>query len=281
MVSPTIRRQVVGHVMKAHKLSERRACGALAVSRTSHRYQSKRQEPADLVEKLRTLSAERPRFGYRRLYRLLRRRGHPEVNHKQVYRLYRLQGLHVRTKRRRRFAASPRVELPKATRPNQVWSMDFVSDHLVNGRRFRILTVVDQFSRRCPGALVDTSIPGRRVAWFLDELAASRGGYPETITVDNGPEFISNALDQWATERGVRLQFSRPGKPVDNAFVEAFNGRLRDECLNANWFYSLDDARILVEGWIKDYNEERPHSALGGLTPIEYERDQLRTSDVV
>jgi len=278
MVTPAIRRLVVGHAMKAHEVSERRACSAVGVSRTSYRYRSRRKHPKLFVATLRELAAERPRFGYRGLYRLLRRRGHV-VNHKRVYRLYRLEGLHVRTKRRKRFAASPRVEVPKATKPRQVWSMDFVSDHTVSGRRFRILTVVDRFSRRCPGVLVETSIPGRRVAAFLDELA-SKLGYPEMITVDNGPEFISNALDQWATEHGVKLQFSRPGKPVDNAFVEAFNGRLRDECLNASWFTSLDDARHVIESWVKDYNEERPHSALGGLTPMEYERDQLRTSRV-
>jgi putative transposase len=279
MVTPAIRRLAVGLVMKAHEASERRVCRALAVSRTSYRYRPRRKHPKLFVATLRELAAERARFGYRGLYRLLRRRGHV-VNHKRVYRLYRLEGLHVRTKRRKRFAASPRVEVPKATRPRQVWSMDFVSDHTVSGRRFRILTVVDRFSRRCPGVLVETSIPGRRVAAFLDELASERGGYPEMITVDNGPEFISNALDQWAAEHGVKLQFSRPGKPVDNAFVEAFNGRLRDECLNASWFTSLDDARKVVERWVKDYNEERPHSSLGGLTPMEYERDQLRTSDV-
>ncbi len=279
MVTPAIRRLVVGHVMKALELSERRACRAVGVSRTSYRYTSRRKEPVQLVEKLHELAKERPRFGYRGLYRLLRRRGH-RVNHKRVYRLYKREGLHVRTKRRRRFAASPRVELPKATRPNQCWAMDFVSDHLASGRRFRILTVVDHFSRRCPGVLVDTSIPGRRVAAFLDELAAACGGYPEFITVDNGPEFISNALDQWATEHGVKLLFSRPGKPVDNAFVESFNGRLRDECLNANWFYSFAEARNVIRTWTEDYNEERPHSALGGLTPIEYEKAQVQTSRV-
>jgi len=279
MVTPALRRQVVGHVIKAHKLTERRACRALGVSRTSIRYKPCREEPVKLVEAMRELAAERPRFGYRGLYRLLRRRGH-KVNHKRVYRLYRLQGLHVRTKRRRRFAASPRIELPKATRVNQCWAMDFVSDHLASGRRFRILTVVDHFSRRCPGTLLDTSIPGTRVASFLDELATKRGSYPQMITVDNGPEFISNALDQWASERGVKLVFSRPGKPVDNAFIESFNGRLRDECLNANWFYSFEEARKIIESWIKDYNAERPHSALGGLTPIEYETAQLQTSRV-
>jgi putative transposase len=279
MVTPALRRQVVGFLQQAMKMSERRACRTIAVSRTSMRYESVRTEPTHLVAKLRELAKERPRFGYRGLYRLLRRRGHPDVNHKRVYRLYKREGLHIRTKRRKRFAASPRVEVPRPTKSNQVWSMDFVSDHLISGRRFRILTVVDQFSRRCPGVLVETSIPGSGVARFLDELAFSMG-YPEMITVDNGPEFISNALDQWATERGVKLQFSRPGKPVDNAFVEAFNGRLRDECLNASWFRTLDEARIVIKSWTKDYNEERPHSALGGLTPMEYERSQIQTSRV-
>lgn len=277
MVTPSIRRQIVGFVQKAMKMSERRACRTVGVSRASYRYTSTRKEPRGLVEKLRELAKERPRFGYRGLYRLLRRRGH-QVNHKRVYRLYKLDGLHIRIKRRKRFAASPRVELPKAERPGQRWAMDFVSDHLVCGRRFRILAIVDQFSRRCPGVLVETSIPGAQVARFLDQVGGSK--LPGGITVDNGPEFISNSLDQWATERGVKLHFSRPGKPVDNAFIEAFNGRLRDECLNANWFTSLDHARTVIENWVRDYNEERPHSALGGLTPIEYERDQLRTSRV-
>jgi putative transposase len=276
MVTPAIRRLVVGHVMKAHAASERRVCSALKVSRTSIRYTSCRAEPTELLEQMRAIAKQRPRAGYRGIYRLLRRQGH-QVNHKRVYRLYRREGLAVRTKRRRRFAASPRVELPNAMRPRECWSMDFVSDHLANGRRFRVLTVVDRFSRVCPGVLVDTSIPGARVARFLDELAAIHGEYPEFITVDNGPEFISNALDQWASEHEVTLIFSRPGKPVDNAFVESFNGRLRDECLNANWFYSLPEAKELIEAWIKDYNEERPHSALGGATPMEFQQAQLQT----
>ncbi len=154
--------------------------------------------------------------------------------------------------------------------------MDFVHDHLANGRRFRVLTIVDDFSRRSPGLLVDWSISGERVAHFLDELAATRG-LPEVIVVDNGPEFISNALDRWAFERKVKLHFIRPGKPTENAFVESFNGRLREECLNATWFDSLDHARKVIDAWLHDYNHERPHSALGGLTPIEYERFNFRT----
>jgi putative transposase len=274
MVSPSIRRAVVGHVMKALELSERRACRAIGISRTSFRYTSVREEPTKLVANMKLLAAERPRFGYRGLYRLLRRRGH-RVNHKRVYRLYKREGLHLRTKRRRRFAASPRLELAKATKPGQRWSMDFVSDHTTDGHRFRILTVVDQFSRRCPGVLVDTSITGARVARLLDEVGGS--ALPEMVTVDNGPEFISNALDQWAVERGVKLQFSRPGKPVDNAFIESFNGRLRDECLNANWFRSVAEAREIIERWVKDYNHERPHSSLDGLTPMEYEQAHIQT----
>jgi putative transposase len=156
--------------------------------------------------------------------------------------------------------------------------MDFVHDHIAGGRRFRALTIVDEFSRRSPGILVDWSISGERVARFLDELAAENG-LPEVIVVDNGPEFISNALDRWAYQRGVKLHFIRPGKPNDNAFVEAFNGLLRGECLNANWFESLEHARAVIAAWWHDYNHERPHSSLGGKTPIEYERDlnQLRT----
>ena len=153
--------------------------------------------------------------------------------------------------------------------------MDFVHDHLATGRRFRVLTIVDTFSRRSPGILADWSISGERVARFLDEVALSCG-LPESMSVDNGPEFISNALDRWAYERGVRLHFIRPGKPTENAFIESFNSRLREECLNANWFDSLDHARELIAEWWYDYNNDRPHSALGGLTPIEYE-EKLRT----
>jgi putative transposase len=155
--------------------------------------------------------------------------------------------------------------------------MDFVSDSTSDGHRFRILTLIDTFTRRAPGVVVERSISGFRVARFLDQLAAIHG-YPKTITVDNGPEFISNALDQWAHAHGVHLHFSRPGKPVDNAFIESFNGRLRDECLNMNWFYGLEHAREIIGEWLEDYNQRRPHSSLAGLTPVEYEKAQLRTS---
>jgi len=236
-------------------------------------------EPPGLIKALLTLAEQKTKRGYQHLYLLLRRAGH-HVNRKRVYRLYCEHGLALRRKKgRKRCVASPRANPPRPSGPRQVWAMDFVSDHVVDGRRFRVLTVVDTFSRLSPGLLVEPNINGDRVAGFVDEIAKVHG-YPRAITVDNGPEFVSNALDRWAHLRGVELHFIAPGKPNQNAFIESFNGRLRSECLNANWFESLAHARQLVEDWHRDYNCSRPHSSLGGLTPIEYERkhhQQLRT----
>ncbi|MEZ4364721.1 MAG: IS3 family transposase [Kofleriaceae bacterium] len=267
---PTAGRKAVGYLQQAFGFSERRACRVVGVCRATARYERTRVDPPKLVTALLALAKRHPRYGYRFLHRKLRRKGH-DYNHKRIYRLYREHGLAVKTKRRKRLAAAPREQVPRPTAPRQQWAMDFVSDHLVSGRRFRSLTVLDVFSRRCPGILVETSISGERVARFLDELAAA-AGLPETIVVDNGPEFISNALDRWAYERGVKLHFIKPGTPTENAFIESFNGSFRNECLNANWFDSLDHARELIEAWRLDYNSDRPHSSLGGLTPIEYER---------
>ncbi len=276
MVTPAAKRQVVGYLQQAFGMSERRACRAVGQVRATQRYEPRRQEPPRLRKVLLEIAKEKPRYGYRFVHRILRRRGF-RVNHKRVYRMYRQEGLSLRSRRRRRrHAASPREAVVRPTRSGQRWSMDFVHDHLTNGRRFRVLTIVDDFSRRSPGLLVDWSISGERVAQYLDELGALHG-FPETIVVDNGPEFISNALDKWAFERGVKLHFIRPGKPTENAFIESFNSRLRDECLNANWFDSLHHAREVIDAWWHDYNHERPHSALGGLSPIEYERINRRT----
>ena len=272
---PAARRQAVRHVERTYGLSERSACRALGVSRASHRYESRRAEPEELLARLRELAAKRPRAGYRTLCRLLRREG-VAVNHKRVYRLYRAEGLLIRVKRRKRLAAAARQAPPPATRPWQRWAMDFMFDRTTDGHRFRILTLIDIVTRRSPGAVVERSIGGPRVVRFLDQVAAVHG-YPESINIDNGPEFISAALDQWAHAHGVQLHFSRPGKPVDNAFIESFNGRLRDECLNTNWFYGLEQAREVIAEWLDDYNTHRPHSSLAGLTPTEYEK-QLRTS---
>lgn len=251
-------------------MSERRACRALGVHRSTMRYRSRRPDDARLRARLRELAAVRRRFGYRRLGVLLRREGH-EVNHKRLFRVYREEGLAVRRRRRKRLAVerAPRPAPPRA--PTERWSMDFMRDTLADGRVFRLLNIVDDFSRECMAIEVDTSLPSLRVARVLDRLALTVG-LPREIVVDNGPEFISNVLDAWAHRRGVKLLFIRPGKPIENAFVESFNGRVRDECLNENWFLSLGDARSILADWRRDYNETRPHTSLGGIAPREFVR---------
>jgi len=194
------------------------------------------------------------------------------VNHKRVYRLYRDEGLSVRRRGRKRVAREARLPLPAPIGPNELWSLDFVSDALAWGRRIRLLCIIDAFTRESLAIEVDTSLPGQRVARVLDRLIAERGQAPAEIVLDNGPELTSRALDQWAYECGVRLRFIEPGKPIQNAFIESFNGRLRDECLNEHWFLTLADARRLIEDWRMDYNRSRPHSSLGNLTPLEFRR---------
>ena len=238
------------------------------------RYQRLGNDTPELRQRLCTLAAERRRFGYRRLWVLLRREGF-DVNHKRVYRLYREEGLAVRRRKRKRMAGVARVPMPAPQRRNERWSMDFVSDALGNGRRIRVLTVIDDFTRECLATEVDTSLPGLRVARVLDRLALERG-LPESITVDNGPEFAGKTLDAWAYAHGVHLHFIDPGKPVQNAYIESFNGRLRDECLNEHWFMSLPAARTIVETWRDDYNAVRPHSALGNRTPEEFAEQVAR-----
>jgi len=195
-----------------------------------------------------------------------------KVNHKRVYRLYRDEGLSVRRRGRKRVAREARLPLPAPIGPNELWSLDFVSDALAWGRRIRLLCIIDAFTRESLAIEVDTSLPGQRVARVLDRLITERGQAPAEIVLDNGPELTSRALDQWAYECGVRLRFIEPGKPIQNAFIESFNGRLRDECLNEHWFLTLADARRLIEDWRMDYNRSRPHSSLGNLTPLEFRR---------
>jgi putative transposase len=218
--------------------------------------------------RLRELAGSRVRYGYRRLTVLLRREGRA-VNTKRVYRLYREEGLQVRTTKRAKRAAHVRVPLTGATRQNQRWSMDFVSDRLADGRWFRILTVVDQYSRECLCAYADRSQTGEKVVEQMKRLVAGRGT-PESITTDNGSEFAGRAMEAWAYQAGVKLDFIRPGRPVENGYIESFNGRLRDECLNGEVFFSLADTREKLERWRHDYNHKRPHSALQDCTPEEY-----------
>jgi len=238
------------------------------LSRTAYSYRPHRDDDTILRHRLRELAAQRRRFGSPRLHVLLKREG-LVVNHKRTERIYMEEGLALRRKRRRKGAAGARAVIPEPERPNQKWSMDFVVDSIVTGRRFRALAIVDDYSRECPAIEVDTSLGGRRVVGVLERLADIRG-LPEIITVDNGPEFAGKALDEWAYRKGIKLDFIRPGKPIENAFAESFNGRLRDECLNDNWFLSLKHAREVIEAWRKDYNTARPHSSLGGLAPQEF-----------
>jgi putative transposase len=217
---------------------------------------------------MRELAGQRKRFGSPRLHVMLQREG-LVINHKRSERIYREEGLALRRKRRRKGTAGLRLTLPIPQKPNEQWSMDFVTDSTVSGRRFRALAIVDNFSRECPAIEVDTSLGGVRVVSVLERLAQARG-LPEVITVDNGPEFAGKVLDKWAYRKGVKLGFIRPGKPLENVFAESFNGRLRDECLNTNWFLNLQHARDVIEGWRRDYNEVRPHSSLNNKTPKEY-----------
>jgi putative transposase len=268
-VKPAVRRSAVRYLEDQWQLSERRASGLATVCRATVRYQAHGPEDESVRQRLRELAALRKRFGYRRLYVLLRREG-VLVNHKRVYRLYREEGLSLRRRKRKRLTSEGRGPGDAATRVNQVWSLDFVSDATAPGRRLKLLTLVDTFTRESLAVEVDTSIGGERMARVLDRVIGERGAQPEEIVMDNGPEMTSRALDQWAYERGVKLRFIAPGKPVQNCYIESFNGRLRDECLNEHWFFSLADARQIVEAWRLDYNQARPHSSLGGLTPEEY-----------
>ncbi len=257
------------------KLSERHACGLMGMHRGSWRYPHRERNEAELRARLRELAAERVRFGYRRLWAMLRREKTADgtwrwkVNHKRVHRIYREEGLAMRRKESKRLRSVARTPLERPSGANQVWTMDFTKDRLASGRSFRTLNLMDGFTREALWIEVDTSLPGQRVVRVLEWLKQTRG-IPEVIQVDNGPEFISQAVDQWAFAHGVQLHFIEPGKPVQNAFIESFNGKFRDECLNQNWFVSMAEARQIIEAWRVDYNTARPHSSLGYRTPEEF-----------
>ena len=252
------------------KISERRACGLLMVVRGTCRYEAAiRQANDELRQKLRELAMVRRRFGYRRLHAVLRREGWT-INHKRIYRLYVEEKLWVRKRNRRRRVSVPRRAMLPPTGANQTWSLDFVSDALATGRRLRTLNIVDDYTREALGIEVDTSLGGVRVCRVLDRLKIERGGVPVQIRSDNGPEFISKAVEQWAYNNGVEWHFIAPGKPIENAYIESFNARFRDECLNENWFIDLADARQKIEDWRQDYNQQRPHSALDYRTSEEF-----------
>lgn len=258
-------------------VSERRAARLVGISRSTIRYQYRRQDDPSIRARLQTLAVERPRFGYRRLHVLLRREGH-RINHKRVYRLYQAAGLAVRRRTRKRVAGTRVVHPAIGQVPNANWTLDFVSDALGWGRRIRVLSVLDSCTREALAIEVNTSLPSAAVIRVLEQVIDERG-QPGEIVMDNGPELTSRRLDQWAYERGIQLRFIEPGKPVQNAIIESFNGRLRDECLNQHWFTSLADAQQIIEDWRRDYNQVRPHSSLGYRTPKEVHQQFIRSFD--
>jgi putative transposase len=274
MVTPVARREAVAYVKVTYDVSERRACKSLSVDRSGVRYQSCREADEAVREALRRLSYERHRFGYRRLHQLLQRDGFT-INHKKVYRLYREEGLQVKQRKGRKRAVGTRTLLRKASRVNQCWALDFVSDSFMDGRRFRILTVIDEYSRECVALVADTSIPGHQLARELTCLMEERGS-PEVIVSDNGTEMTSRAILEWQSTHQVGWHYIAPGKPMQNGFIESFNGKLRDECLNETLFEDLNHVQVVLAQWKQDYNMIRPHSSLKGKTPMEFACNEPR-----
>jgi putative transposase len=268
MVTPAVKREAAARLKGAHEMSERRACKVIGCQRMTVRYRSRRPDDPKLRERLLALARERRRFGYRRLLIFLRLEGFV-VNHKRLFRIYREERLMVRKRGGRKRALGSRTPMPVPALPNDLWALDFVSDQLVCGRRFRILAVYDVCTRRCLAAIADFSLSGKRVARELDLLIAGHGK-PKTVASDNGTELTSNAILSWTAETGIDWHYIDPGKPVQNAFIESFNGRLRDEFLNETLFTSLAQARAALEEWRRDYNTVRPHSRIGWLTPTAY-----------
>jgi putative transposase len=273
-LTPQAKRAAVAEMQSETAISERRACQLVGLARSTLRYQPHRSvEEAQLQARIIELAQERRRFGYRRIHALLRREGH-QINHKRTYRLYREANLAVRQRKKRQGVAVPREPLLLPEKRNAVWSMDFIFDALSSGRRLKVLAIVDDCTKELVDLVADSSISGHYVCRVLDRAARFRG-YPRSIRTDQGPEFTGKALDQWAYQHGVELKLIQAGKPTQNAFVESFNGKLRDECLNEHWFHSIEHARAILRQWRQDYNEHRPHSMLGYQTPAE-KAEQLR-----
>lgn len=254
-------------------LSQRRASLLVGISRTVFSYKPVINELNEAIcKRLKELASKYRKYGSWKYYIILRREG-LKVNHKRVERIYRIEGLSLRIRRRKKLKAISRAELPQATRANERWSMDFIHDKLWQGRKFRTLSIVDTFTRECLALEVDTSLGGERVKRVLERIEQDRG-LPLGIVVDNGPEFISQVLDEWAYRKGVKLDFIRPGKPTDNPYVESFHGKFRSECLDAHYFLNMPEARTIISGWLDEYNTFRPHRSLKGMTPQEFAAKQ-------
>ena len=269
MARPALKRQAVDYIVGHYSLPRRRACGIVRQQRSTNYYRSCKDPKTGLRTRMRELAQARVRYGYRRLHVLLRREGW-SLGKQQAYRIYNEEGLQLRSKRpRRRKMVVARRERYVPKRPNQAWSMDFVADQLVNGTRFRSLTVVDVFTREALAIVVGQRLRGEHVVEVCNRLVACRGA-PVRIFVDNGSEFSGRLLDLWAYHQKTQIDFSRPGKPTDNCFIETFNGSFRDECLNVHWFETIDEAKEKIDAWRVEYNESRPHQSLNELTPAEY-----------
>jgi putative transposase len=257
------------YIIEYFGLSLRRACTLIGLSRTVYLYKEKPKPDEEMIRtRLKELAEKRKRFGCPRLHVLLRRSG-LRINHKRTERIYKEERLSLRVRRRRKLASSLRTAVPRPMHRNHIWSMDFLKDALSSGRKLKVFPIIDEYTKKCFRINADTSINGARVVRILNEIALQEG-LPEIIIVDNGPEFIGKALDEWAYTRGVKLFFITPGKPVENMYIESFNGKLRDECLNMHYFMGLEHAQHIIEVWRIDYNTERPHSSLDDLTPNEF-----------
>ena len=269
---PAQKKVLTEELKNNYRISSKRACAVVLLSRSVYYYEPHRREDRPLRARIREIAQTRIRYGHWRIYALLRREGWQD-NHKRVYRIYKEEGLNLRSKRpRRNKSAAHRMERPDVSNLYQCCSMDFVSDQLFDGRKFRALTLVDNYSRQCLFIKVGQSLKGTDVVAALEELKQTKGIIAQRLQTDNGSEFISKELDKWAYENNVTMDYSRPGKPTDNPFAESFNGSFRDECLNAHWFLSLEDAAEKIETWREEYNEYRPHSSLNDLTPAEFAR---------
>ncbi len=268
MVAPDVNRKIVAHACVEHCISQRRACSVLGVDRSSIRYRSRRPADNHIREAMKQVASMRRRFGYRRIHVMLERQG-IILNLKKLRRLYREEKLQVRKRGGRKRALGTRRPMLVPNAPNQRWSLDFVSDAMTDGRRFRVLCIIDDYTRECLALMVDTSISGFRVTRELN-LLLKKHGKPQSVVSDNGTEFTSQAILRWCQETNVDWHYIAPGKPMQNGFVESFNGSFRDECLNENLFSTLDHARSLITQWKDDYNHQRPHSSLGNKTPKEY-----------
>jgi putative transposase len=266
MVRPAQRRDVVRHLQSAYAMSQRQGCRLAGLSRKAACYQPSRHTDEPLKTRLKELGEQYPRYGYLMLHAMLKRE-RLVVNRKRTYRIYTALGMQVKTKRRKKLVR-PRIPMAGPTRPNERWSLDFVHDQLADGRRICVLNIVDDYSRVCVGQLVDRSISGVRVARYLEELSQSRT-MPKSIVMDNGTELTSKAMFFWSQRTGIKLNFIQPGKPTQNAFVESFNGKFRDGCLNQHWFKLLEEARQIIKAWQKHYNFDRPRSALGYQSPAD------------